>query len=773
MNTEVVVGIVGVGVALIGIALAVVQVRRTPRLSTSLHDNGKARSAPVVIGDIPREPQAHIRRSDILGQISRTFETTPICALLGPRGVGKTHVAAGYAREFRRSGGSAVLWVVAEDSSQIVTSLVDLAREIGVADAVVDTQRAAKAALHWLADTRQPALVVLDNAVDPDFVTRWLPDGGAVRVLITSTNQDFAIMGAAIPVTGFTEEQAVRFLRARSGRPEEEDAGELAHELDMMPLALAQAGWVMRQRALSGKEYLASFQHGPLRATLPQVPGDGYPRCLEDATLWALDEVEKADESGLVRTLLEFIALLSPAGVHRALLNALGPDQIDVDVALGILARTSLIGFDLSGRTISMHRLTRRVVVGRAGRENRLVSAVTHAVETIDRAVGGEQPIESVPQEYVEHIQHLWTVGSPLLTDSSGDVVTTMRLLRRWSVRRLISAGELTKAIEVGRTVLEEHESGRWQAGDFLRDMRLTLRHAYVVADQFSRAITLSEQILADCVHRYGEADERTLNARNSLGYDCECGGQLDRATAIHQLNLTESLRFVGPDHQVVMFARVNLASACRSAGDLDRAVEVFEENLRENTRVHGEAHSSTINARGELARTYVRLGRVAEGIALHEQNRELMTGTDNESRVTWWPQYLAVAYSAAGRHEEAIALQHEVCGTFASRYPNDHPDAIRGRLFLARTLLAAGRGKEAIGLFQQTVADRDRVLGPDHSASLNARRNLGLALHQQGKTARACEVLRDVVADYQRVLGSDHTYTRRAVADYANTCTG
>jgi tetratricopeptide (TPR) repeat protein len=424
-------------------------------------------------------------------------------------------------------------------------------------------------------------------------------------------NQDFAIMGGTIPVAGFTEEQAVRFLRARSGRPDEENANDLAHELDMMPLALAQAGWVMRQRALSVTEYLASFRSSPLRATLPQVPGDGYPRCLEDATLWALEEVEKADEIGLVRILLESVALLSPSGVHRALLHELGSVETDVDAGLGVLARTSLIGFDVSGRIVAMHRLTRRVVVGRAEREERLRSDVMVVVAALTKTIDGERPIEEIPQECVDHIQHLWAVGGPLLAGPAKDATTTSLLrLRRWTVRRLVSAGEFAKAIEIGKAALEEHESGRWQAGDSIRAMRLALRRAYIVADRFSDAITLSEQHLADCLHRFGEADERTLNARNSLGYDCECAGQLDRAMAIHRLNLAESIRFLGPDHQVVMYARVNLASTYRSAGECDQATEAFEENLRENLRVHGESHASTINARGELARTYVRVGR-------------------------------------------------------------------------------------------------------------------------------------------------------------------
>jgi mannose/fructose/N-acetylgalactosamine-specific phosphotransferase system component IIC len=55
MNTEVVVGIAGIGVALIGIALAAVQVRRTPKVLATTSDT-KQRSAQVVVGDVPREP---------------------------------------------------------------------------------------------------------------------------------------------------------------------------------------------------------------------------------------------------------------------------------------------------------------------------------------------------------------------------------------------------------------------------------------------------------------------------------------------------------------------------------------------------------------------------------------------------------------------------------------------------------------------------------------------------------------------------------------------
>jgi tetratricopeptide (TPR) repeat protein len=166
---------------------------------------------------------------------------------------------------------------------------------------------------------------------------------------------------------------------------------------------------------------------------------------------------------------------------------------------------------------------------------------------------------------------------------------------------------------------------------------------------------SFAEQALADRVRLVGLDDPSTVAARNLVGYCCECGGRLDRALDIHRYNLVESLRVCGPDEFSTMAARINLASTYRSMGELAKAVPLFEENLAENIRVYGTDHASTINARGELARIYVRTGRADEGIRLHELNATLQEEQYDNVQFTWWPQYRAGAYSAAGRHDEAI----------------------------------------------------------------------------------------------------------------------
>ena len=92
----------------------------------------------------------------------------------------------------------------------------------------------------------------------------------------------------------------------------------------------------------------------------------------------ALDAVAEDDPTGLCRGLINVVALLSTAGVSRALLYAAGqqgllqqpgtetpvaPDSIDE--ALGRMASASLLTFSTDGATVAAHRLTMRVAVER------------------------------------------------------------------------------------------------------------------------------------------------------------------------------------------------------------------------------------------------------------------------------------------------------------------------------------------------------------------------------------------------------------------------
>lgn len=392
----------------------------------------RRRGAPprLVLGAVPREPLSAVSRVDLLAKIDEKFGAGRFCVLLGGGGVGKTHLAAAHVR----AGRGPVVWVAAQDPANTVRAYAALARR-----PAPDAEAAARAGLAWL-DGLDDALVVFDGATDPDALNRWLP--ARARVLVTTTVPDFEVLGGALPVSGFDEAGAVRFLRARSGREGGAAVAEVARELGCLPFALAQAGGVIRRQPFA--TYLDELPHAP---PLEREPGEDHPPCVEDTTLGALRAVAARDSRALA--LAELIAVLAPWGVRRALLDRAGPDPVAVATALAGLTEAALAEVDVRGEVVLMHRLTRRAVLGRLHAEDRLATALDRAFDVVSPDDG----------DLPDHAAALWRHFRALPSVSAAPRLRRMLRLRRRSVELLADAGAFARAKLLGLEVLADHEA--------------------------------------------------------------------------------------------------------------------------------------------------------------------------------------------------------------------------------------------------------------------------------------------------------------------------
>ena len=154
----------------------------------------KLAAEQVVVGELPGEPRFFVAREavDRLAAAAEPGRAAVVCAVTGQRGVGKTQIAAAFARRCVAAGWHLVGWVNAETTDTLLAGLARVADAAGAGDPDGDSQKSAERLRDYLAARADPTLLVFDNAADPDALRRFLPAAGGARVVVTSTSQAFA-----------------------------------------------------------------------------------------------------------------------------------------------------------------------------------------------------------------------------------------------------------------------------------------------------------------------------------------------------------------------------------------------------------------------------------------------------------------------------------------------------------------------------------------------------------------------------------------------------
>ncbi|HEY3684035.1 MAG TPA: hypothetical protein VGL93_13385 [Streptosporangiaceae bacterium] len=343
----------------------------------------ESRAAPdrVRVGHVPRVSVAFQERRALQEAIAARAESgrpAVVCALAGTRGVGKTQLAAAYARRCAAEGWRVIAWLNAENIGGVIMGLAELARELGLTEQADDTEATAVRALRWLEACPEQCLLVYDNAEDPDALLPWLPAMGTVRIVLTTTSRAFANTGDLVDVELFTPDEAVAYLTERVGPGDE--AAALAEDLGHLPLALAQAAAVMRERRLAYPAYRALLRDANLAAALPRTTGDPYPRGAAEAITLALDHAGRTVPGASL--MLDLLAVLSPDGVEFDLLAPM-MGETDAREVAARLAGLSLVTFSTDGTAAGAHRLLRRVASDRMTAE-RLLDLVHTAREVFE-----------------------------------------------------------------------------------------------------------------------------------------------------------------------------------------------------------------------------------------------------------------------------------------------------------------------------------------------------------------------------------------------------
>jgi tetratricopeptide (TPR) repeat protein len=686
-------------------------------------------SGTVVAGAIPLPPAAFQPREDLMAALRASSRGISVMrAVTGMRGVGKTQLAAAYARECVDAHWRLVAWVNADDVASLLEGLALIASRLGIHGPGVDLATAAAAVRDRLAADGERCLVVFDNVEDPGILRTYLPAAGQAQIVITSTVAATANLGGSVPVDVFTDAQALTFLATRTGRDDTDDARALAAELGFLPLALGQAASVIDMQRLSYKVYLDRLRSYSVLEYLRPTSGEPYPRGTAEAIMLSFDAVTTADPGDLCGKLLCIISLLSPNGVSREVLylgegaGVFAAEPSAIDEALARLADASLLSYADDGAAVTAHRLVMRVLRERASHDGRLPEIGHQAIRLLDcwqQSIGETWRARPVAYDFARQVSAL----NSQFTPDPDEAVTVTKLLdlRNHALLRLRELEDsAVQGVEFGEQLVSDSERIRGPHHVGTVSARSNLSAVYHQAGRIGEAIGSCEQVVTDRERILGSGHPDTLVARSNLATLYAVAGRADEAILLHEQILIERERSLGPHHTNTATSRSNLALAYQQIGRLDEAARLCEQVVADFERIFGPDHPSTLTTRGNLANIYADTGRADEAFALHEQ---VLT-----------------------RRENSLGP----C----------HPDTLASRNHLAGAYQDAGRLSEAIEMFEETIAEQETVLGPDHPDTLSTRSNLATAYQQAGQLDKAIDLYEQALGGLKRVLGEDHPNT-------------
>jgi len=749
----------------------------------------------------------------------------------GQGGTGKTQIAVAFSHALWGARAvDALVWVPATSREAIVAGFAQAARTVGAADHALPADAAAGRFVRWLADTRRPWALILDDLVSvADLQDLW-PAGQAGQVVITTRLPEAAFRAGPriAPVGGFSRREVLGYLSARlTAFPDQRaEALDLGEDLDGLPLALAQAAAVMTSNRLSCREYRGRF--GERRKHMATVRVDGVSPAVLATWSLAAECAHALPPAGAAWPALALAAMLDPHGIPGAVLtspagcgyvtgrpsSAETADQTLVRAAITNLARAGLVSIDPANavRTVRMHPSVQaavRAYLPAADYEQAVLAAAEALLQAWPLADRSQHPRQQARpgQAHLELAQlrqalrdstaALWAADGAAPHPAAGQharpepggpyqgAQAPQSVLWKAEAHPVL----LRNGLSLEADGLAESAITYWQAmlvtstgllgGEHASAVMAQdrLAAAYESAGRFGDAVAAFSTALADRERTQGTGHPATLAARGNLAHAYASAGKPAEAVALYEQVAADAGRHLGPTHPVALAARSHLAGAYQAAGRGTEALTAYELLLADDERLLGERHQDTLATRENLAAALLASGRPRDAIEHYRRlaaDTEAGAGRDHPDAIAARAS-LASAYRRGGKPKDAIALYQRVLADRERIAGPGHPDTITARANLAFAYRSAGQLREALPAYERTLADRERAQGPDHADTRAARANLAAAYQQAGRPGDAVYYYEQALADSERMLGPGdvETLTTRATLAAAHFADG
>jgi tetratricopeptide (TPR) repeat protein/DNA-binding XRE family transcriptional regulator len=690
---------------------------------------------------------------DILHQCLSTDQpasTTYPYAIYGLGGVGKTQLAIEYAYTYALEY-SAVLWIRAESSENIITSFFEIAKLLHLPEQqMADQQQIVLAVQQWLTSYSK-WLLIWDNLEDIALLTHYLPIAYKGAVLITTRRQTLGNIARGLELLPMTHEEGLLFLLRRTKAISPEDTYEHAYQfaqrrqaeyaaardmvmlVDGLPLALDQIGAYIEETNCGFASYLQVYrQHSGQLMDRRGMPAEDHPQSVV-ATLSLSYECVRQTNAAAAE-LLCLCSLLHPDAIPEEFLEKgapeLGPvlypiasDLYQLDQSIATLRNFSLIRRHPETRMLSLHRLVQQFIK-----------------EFHDPAV-----IRQWPERIVCALNLVFPSGAQLENWPDcqrylAQVENCAQLIKQWNIT----------TSEAGRLL---HKVGAYAQK----------RALYELADQFlTQALAIRRLVL-------GTEHIDIAESLNELAMLYRMQGRYNEARTFYLQALHIRQQQLEPGHMQIAESLNDLALLYWAMGKYKEAEPLFQQALSigEQQPELDHAIASIIN---NLALLYWTIKKYvkAEPLFLRALHIWEQTLGPEHPQVAIGLNNLARLYSDLGNYEQAEPLHKKALHIRESKLGAEHPETAISLNSLARLYAAQGKYEQAESLFQRALTIRERQLGAEHPSSATTVLCLANLYSSQKRYEEAEPLFQRALTIRRQRLGNEHALVIESLCDIA-----
>ncbi len=753
--------------------------------------NGKREKKRALIHNLPYPSIGDLfkGREDVLKKLkSRLDDNKPTAitqAIEGLGGIGKTRLAIEFGWwVWENKKAPAVFFVSAETLERLNASLAALA-----ADDLLKLQdrkeaEQINAVLHWL-NNNPGWLMILDNADDEDAakaVEDLLPRLANGRVIITSRYKRWSASVKPHSLDLLQPKKAVQFLLDRTaGRrirtPDDRKlAGQLAKELDRLPLALEQAAAYISHNQCSLAGYLHQWNSERQNVlTWYDERQMKYPASV--AVTWQRTYEQLGP---LSCTLLRLSAFLAPEMIPSKMFEesinivkeavelltgkkSAKKSNIKIGDILSELAAYSMITRQKEGFTV--HRILQEVIRSRIPEESR-ADWIQKALRIVNNFAPTDPddvrtwPIYDVLRPHAGliaktadqvqiteptsrlmndlgcylHAKGLYNEAEPMCRralkideDSFGRDHPNVAIHLNNLASLLADTNRLYEAEPMMKRALKIDEASFGTDHPTVAIDLNNLAQLLQVTNRLSEAEPLMRRVVKILENPVGEPLPNYTGALNNLAQLLKAKNRLSEAEPLMRRALKIDEASFGPDHPNVAIRLNNLAELLRDTNRLSEVEPMYRRALKIDEASFGPDHPDVAIDLNNLASLLQATNRHSEAEPMMRRALkidEASFGPDHPKVATRLSN-LAELLRTTNRYPDAEPMYRRALKIDESSFGPDHPNVSIRLNNLALLLKATNRFSEAEPLMRRALKILEDSLGPDHPTTQTVRNNL------------------------------------------------